>query len=278
MRTAIRLIPALAVALAVAACDSQKPAPKTEEAPKPEAPKAEVPKVEAPKAEAPKAPPADAAPKGEPSTTLPPKGEPSTTLPPKPPAGTAPAAPAAGEQVLFDGKTLKNWKVADFAGGGKVEVKDGAIVIGMGEPMTGIVWSGGEIPKMDYEITLEAKKVDGSDFFCALTFPYGKKSCTFVCGGWGGIVTGLSTIDGFDASDNETTNTKEFKANTWYKIRVRATEEEIECWINGEQLVDVETKEKQIDIRLECEPCVPMGVATFQTTGALRNMRMKKVN
>jgi len=283
---------ALVAVLGLAAC-SEKPAPppaKTDAAAPAKAPQADAPKADAPKADAPKAPeppkaaaPTAAAPKGEPSTTLPPKGEPSTTLPPKTDAPKAAAKPALvpdkdGWMPLFDGRTLMNWMPADFAGHGEVAVKDGALHIPMGQPMTGIVWDGPEIPRQDYEIELEAKKLDGGDFFCALTFPYNKESCTFVCGGWGGIVVGLSSVDGYDASENQTTKTMNFELNKWYLIKVRSTKAKIECWIDGEKMVDLETAEKRIGIRIECEPCVPLGVASFQTTGAIRNFRVKKVS
>ena len=44
----------------------------------------------------------------------------------------------------------------------------------------------------------------GGDFFATLTFPVDDSFCTFVTGGWGGDIVGLSSIDGWDASDNET--------------------------------------------------------------------------
>ena len=100
---------------------------------------------------------------------------------------------------LFDGKSLKGWKKTQFGGEGKVEVKDGRIVLHSGGPMTGITWTE-DFPKIDYEISLEAMRVDGSDFFCGLTFPVGDKPCSFIVGGWGGGVVGLSSIDGSDAS------------------------------------------------------------------------------
>jgi hypothetical protein len=59
---------------------------------------------------------------------------------------------------------------------------------------------------------------------------------------------------------------------------VRSTKAKIECWIDGEKMVELETAEKRIGIRIECEPCAPLGVASFQTTGALRNIRVKKAN
>ncbi len=43
----------------------------------------------------------------------------------------------------------------------------------------------GEFPKTDYEVTLEARRVDGFDFFCALTLPAGEERFSVVLGGWG---------------------------------------------------------------------------------------------
>src|SRR6185369_7925223 len=117
----------------------------------------------------------------------PPRSQPAPApVSPKPSASTAAAQPDPGEISLFDGKTLTGWKESDFAGRGEVEVKDGRIVIGTGV-MTGITWTN-EVPTNNYEISLEAMRVEGSDFFCALTFPVGKDPCSFIVGGWGGGV------------------------------------------------------------------------------------------
>ena len=56
--------------------------------------------------------------------------------------------------------------------------------MGMGY-MTGITWTN-EMPRMGYEISLEAMRVEGSDFFCGLTFPVGKDYLSLIVGGWGG--------------------------------------------------------------------------------------------
>ena len=78
----------------------------------------------------------------------------------------------AGEAVaLFDGKTLANWKGTEFGGRGDVLVEGGEIRLGMGNDLTGINFVG-VMPKMDYELRLEASRVEGSDFFCGLTFLY----------------------------------------------------------------------------------------------------------
>ncbi|MFO0928612.1 MAG: DUF1080 domain-containing protein [Gemmataceae bacterium] len=184
--------------------------------------------------------------------------------------------PAASEwKTLFDGKTLKGWKASDFFGPGKVEVKDGAIVLHKGMQMTGVIYSGGDFPKTDYEVTLEAKKVEGDDFFATTTFPVGDSFCSFVVGGWGGQVIGLSTVDSADASMNETTKSKEFKAGQWYRIRVRVTKHRIETWIDKEQIVDLDTTDRTISVRVECRLCRPFGVATYDTVGAIRDIRVR---
>lgn len=72
---------------------------------------------------------------------------------------------------LFDGKSLAGWKASDFRGGGKVEVKDGAIVMDKGASMSGLAYSGKDFPKVDYEVSFEGKRVAGDDFFCTTIFP-----------------------------------------------------------------------------------------------------------
>ena len=72
----------------------------------------------------------------------------------------------------------------------------------------------------------------GIDFFCGLTFPVKEDFCSFIVGGWAGAVVGLSTIDGLDASENETTKLMRFEKDEWYKIKLRVTFEKIETWIN----------------------------------------------
>ena len=182
-----------------------------------------------------------------------------------------------GQEVsLFDGQALGAWKVTDFGGQGDVHVKDEAIYLEMGNYATGITWSG-PVVRMDYEISLEAMRVDGSDFFCALTFPVGENPCTLVLGGWGGTLCGLSNIGFYDASENETTTFYSFKNKTWYHVRLRVRPEQIVVWLDGEELINVETTGKKNDIRPEMDLCQPLGVATWVTAGAVRNIYMSKL-
>jgi len=198
------------------------------------------------------------------------------------PAGADPQVAAGGDKEawkkLFDGRSLTGWKESDFGEGGKVQVKDGAIVMEKGNSMCGITYAGKDFPRMDYEVTLEGKKIAGNDFFCTTTFPVGDKYCSFVVGGWGGGVIGLSSIDSEDASSNETSKSMEFKHHKWYRVRIRVSQKMIETWIDDEKVVDLDTTDRRISIRIECLPSQPFGIATWETTGAVRDIRVRALS
>jgi hypothetical protein len=181
---------------------------------------------------------------------------------------------------LFDGKTLTQWKETDFGGKGEVEVLPDfkgspALILGYGL-MTGVTFTN-EFPKMNYEISLEAMRVVGSDFFCGLTFPVGDNPCSLIVGGWGGGVVGLSSLNGSDASENETTKYMSFETGKWYRIRLRVEPDRISAWIEDEKVIDVETKDKKISVRLEVEASRPLGIASWSTKAALRNIKYRKL-
>jgi 3-keto-disaccharide hydrolase len=179
---------------------------------------------------------------------------------------------------LFDGKELGKWKSTDFGGQGEVKVEKGELILETGEPLTGVTWQKKEeLPTDNFEITLEAMKLKGDDFFCGLTFPVRKSYCSLICGGWGGGVVGISSINNFDASENETTKYQEFKKNKWYKIRVRVADDKIQAWIDDDQLVDVELKDKKISTRFEVDVSQPLGISAYRTKAALRNIKIRKV-
>jgi hypothetical protein len=191
------------------------------------------------------------------------------------------AKPAAAKRrpkvkKLFDGKTLKGWKVTDFGAQGPVRVEEGKLILGAGELLTGVTWKG-PFPKTNFEVALEAMRVDGSDFFCGLTVPVGKGSCSLILGGWGGTLTGISCIDNSDASENETTDFIRFEAGRWYKVRMRVTDKKIEAWIDAKKIVDVNREGKEFEVRIEVELSRPFGIAAYQTTAALRKITLRPV-
>ena len=184
-----------------------------------------------------------------------------------------------GWQSLFDGKTLDGWKISDFGGEGEVKVVDDQIVMRMGQPLTGITWKDGDkLPKDNYEITLQAMKRKGEDFFCALTFPVRDSHASFVIGGWAGTVVGLSSIDGQDASENETTQYERLDPNKWYNVRVRVADGKIECWLNDKQMVDVELAGKRISTRIEVDPNKPLGICCYNTESGLKDIKLKRLD
>ena len=170
---------------------------------------------------------------------------------------------------LFDGETLTGWSVPVYGGDGEVEVQEGKIVIGCGEMMTGIRYEK-EFPAINYELRYEARRTGGYDFFAACTFPVKTDFCTFINGGWGGYAVGLSSINGYDASENETSSSYEFNNNTWYRFRIRVSDEQIQVWIapqnksgdwDAEKLVvDLEMDDdKNLSTRFEVNLYKPLG-------------------
>lgn len=204
---------------------------------------------------------------------------PSSVLAEKPTAKKEQQANCEKWISLFDGKTLNGWKKTNFGTEADVVVeKDKTMVIEMGAPLTGITITDKAfkpLPKIDYEMSLKAKRHLGGDFFVALTFPVNDKHCSLVLGGWGGSVIGLSCLDGFDASENETTDYFQFKNGVWYDVRLVVTKDKIEAWLDKERIIKVDISDKDISTRIEVELSHPIGLATFQTTAHIRDFKMR---
>jgi hypothetical protein len=180
-------------------------------------------------------------------------------------------------ESLFDGKSLQGWRETPFSNHGAVRVENGTIVLGAGSPMTGITWTG-EFPKNSYELTFEAQRVAGGDFFASVTFPVDDSFATFVTGGWGGDIVGISSIDGWDASDNETRAYFTFETGKWYAFRVRVTPGRIQAWIDGKPVVNLEIGGRTIGLRFgETKLTAPLGFMSYFTQGALRKLEYKKL-
>ena len=251
----------------------------------------------------------------------------------------APPKPNDDWLSLFNGKDLSGWEETDYAGRGNVKVQNGELHIENGLVITGVTYTNKTVlPKTNYEIEYEAKKLNGTDFFGLLTFPVGDAHASLVTGGWGGAVTGISSINSMDASENNTTVYLRFNKDHWYKFRLRVTPDNLSVWMSpkehliplnatvasvvkayqeeaakagqtltaeqaeaalrainpkldenipardtiyfpGEaQIINETIKDKVVNMRVgEIELSAPLGFATFQTYGVLRNIRMRRI-
>jgi hypothetical protein len=194
-------------------------------------------------------------------------------------ASTVAGQPAAnsGEWTsLFDGKSLQGWKETAFTRRGEVQVKDGTILIGKGE-LTGITWTG-DFPRSGYEIRFEAARLEGGDFFAGITFPVKDSFCSWINGGWGGSVVGLSSLDGDDASENDTSTARDFVNGRWYAFRLEVTDNRIRGWIDGVLLIDADITGRKVDLRPgEIDLSTPLGFATYSTRAGLRKIEYRRV-
>ncbi|MEX0792654.1 MAG: DUF1080 domain-containing protein [Pirellulaceae bacterium] len=196
------------------------------------------------------------------------------------PAAAEEKTPPKLPHKLFDGKSLKGWKVLDktlFAEHGEVKVVDGEIQMADGQPATGLLCTT-PIPKSNYEIRLEAKRTGGNDFFCGLTFPIQEGFATLIIGGWGGGVTGVSNVDGYAAVENPTTGYTEFENDKWYKIKLRVTDKKLLAWIDDEVIVELTTDDRKFEVWWEQEMTRPLGITTWYTSNALRNIEIHPVD
>jgi len=217
--------------------------------------------------------PAAEAPKAEPAKPV------AAETPQAEPAKDAPDPAKADEISLFDGKGLGKWQKTAFGGEGDVFVnEDGNLEFGFGAVITGVNWGEAPPATSNYELSLEAMKLDGNDFFIALTFPVKDSHATFVVGGWGGGVVGISSVDDLNASENETMSIEGFENDVWYKIRVKVTDDQLQAWIDDDEKVSLDLEGRKISLLPgDIELSVPIGIAAYQTRAQYRNLVWRKL-
>ena len=237
--------------------------------------------------------------------------------PTAPAAATAAEPAAAGVSLLRvddSGEGFANWTGVNFGGEGLVEVvaagededadeppRGPILRIGAGDPLTGVKYTGpvdgddgddgddnggdstnddsaaDSLPRINYRLTWQARRTLGGDFFSSVLFPVGDDLCSVVVGGWGGGVIGLSSLDGMDASENITTNFQLFDDDTWYDFALTVTPGTIELTIDGEAMFEVNPADYAVTTRIEMEPLKPLGLATYQSTGEIRDLRVERL-
>lgn len=186
--------------------------------------------------------------------------------------------PSVDELRLFDGKSLNGWEKTNFGGEQDVQVIDGVMIIEAGYPLTGITSTREDLPKSNYELRLKAKRIEGTDFFCCLTFPVTDSHLSLVVGGWGGTLVGLSCLDDQDAAHNETAVHKNFEPDRWYEIRVQVTDSRVTAWIEQEKVIDVDISDRKLSLRNEVLANRPLGICTFETTAGLKDLILRRIS
>ena len=179
-----------------------------------------------------------------------------------------------GWKPLLAEKSLDGWEATNFGGEGKVAVADHQLTLDLGDPLTGITYKR-VFPTSNFEIELEAQRVDGSDFLCGLTFPVADKHCSFIAGGWGGGVLGISSVDGFDASENSTTQFMDFKNKQWYRFKVHVDDQVILAFIDDKKVVEQERAGHEFSVRGEVLANRPLGYCAFQSKVLVRNFKWR---
>ncbi len=187
---------------------------------------------------------------------------------------TSPPEPAWID--LFDGTALGSFVSTPFGGEGPIDVRDGAIWLEAGNPLTGVTWQG-EPPHGDYELEVVAAPVSGSDFFLGLTFPVGQEHLTLVLGGWGGAVCGLSCIDGLDAARNATRTLRSFAPRVDCTVRVRVDAAAVAVWLDGAPFAAVPRPGRTFSLRSEVLLSAPFGLCSYATSSRVRAVRWRRL-
>ena len=192
-------------------------------------------------------------------------------------AGDAPEPAASPWTVLFDGADLSAWEAGVFGEDPEFEVRDGGVVLPQGVPLAGLTHRGAP-PVTPFEAEFDVTKEYGADFFLAVTFPVRGEHLTLVLGGWGGVVCGLSCLDGEDASGNDTRTLRSFPDGSRYRVRLAVTDQRVRVDVDGELLLEAGLEGRDLTIRPEVEPSVPFGVASFATQTILHGVRVRPLD
>jgi hypothetical protein len=175
--------------------------------------------------------------------------------------------------VLLDEKDQSRWRAGGFGEDPEFEVGARGIVLPIGVPMAGLTYTDTP-PKTPYSLEISATKEYGSDFFLGITFPVAGTHITLVLGGWGGVVCGLSCLDGEDASTNDTKTLRNFPNGKLTVVVIDVSDDRIRARVDGEVIMDVALEGREITLRPEVAPSVPLGIASFATCTTLHQVRL----
>ncbi len=184
---------------------------------------------------------------------------------------------------LLDDAHLASWQPAGIPDEGTVHVSANLIELEAGKPMSGVkfsAWKAPNFPFTDYAIEYEAMRLAGRDIFGMVTFPVGDAGthATFVLGGWGGTVTGISNIDFSDANENQTRGELPFENDRWYRVKVEVRPDVLRAWIDDRLVVNVSIRGRHISLRPGyADHCLPFGFATWHTGAVIRGVTVTRL-
>lgn len=167
--------------------------------------------------------------------------------------------------MLYDGVDLADWELGVYGESDEYEVNEEGVIIPQTAALAGMTYRG-ELPETPYVLGVEATRLYGADFFLGLTFPAGEDHLTLVLGGWGGMVCGLSSIDGVDASSNDTRTLRHFPNGKRHAVVVTVTETEVDVTIDGEPFLTTSIADRELGLRVDVEPSFPLGIASYATS------------
>ena len=188
------------------------------------------------------------------------------------------------EADLLSPSIITAWETAAIPDQGAVDVAVDGLRIQSGKPMSGVrfsAWRSPRFPLTNYAIDYEAMRVEGRDIFGMVTFPVGDEEthATFVLGGWGGTVTGISSIDFSDANENQTRGEHPFENDHWYRVRIEVRTGDLRAWIDGKIVVNVSIKGRHVGLRQGyVDHCLPFGFATYGSAAVIRAVAMTRLS
>ena len=184
---------------------------------------------------------------------------------------------------LLSAQWLSKWTTPMVPEAGRVVVNESSIRLDSGAPMTVVRFDALSelgLNLAHYEVTFEARRVEGTDFFAALTFPVGSQDrcLSFINGGWGGGTTGFSNIDHTPASDNLTASLQRYVLGQWHAFRVLVSPEEILVTLDGRSIIRTAVQGHHFGLRPgDIELCAPFGFASYETTGEIRAISIRSL-
>ena len=180
---------------------------------------------------------------------------------------------------LFDGKTLDGWRTPKSGAfvNGKAEVKDHCIALQAESDGAGIAATQ-PVPAVGYEVTADATRSGGRGDFCTLVFPIAGQQCVLYVGGAEeGNAFALGYVDGSRFADDELTRRVDYERGRYYRIRLRVMPDTVRAWLDGEEMLDLATEGRRLEVGTYVPELVPFGVYAWNSQALIRSIRIREL-